>query len=74
MTITEAISTIGFPIVAFLLMYRFAFVALERNTEAIRTLSIMIEESNPGENADFVEEYKNDEGAQPFPFIKRWRK
>lgn len=36
--ITTAISTVGFPIVAFLLMYRFARETVKENTEAVREL------------------------------------
>lgn len=34
----SAISTVGFPIVAFILMYRFATETVKENTEAIREL------------------------------------
>jgi len=36
--VLQAISTVGFPIVAYLLMYRFAKETVRENTEAIRDL------------------------------------
>lgn len=36
--LTQAISTVGFPIVAYLLMYRFARNTVKENTAAIREL------------------------------------
>lgn len=36
--LTQAISTVGFPIVAYLLMYRFAKNTVKENTTAIREL------------------------------------
>lgn len=36
--ITQAISTVGFPIVAFLLMYRMARETIKENTEAVNEL------------------------------------
>ena len=36
--LTQAISAVGFPIVAYLLMYRFARNTVKENTAAIREL------------------------------------
>lgn len=36
--LTELISNIGFPILAFLLMYRMANVTIKENTKALRDL------------------------------------
>lgn len=38
----STISTVGFPIVAFCMMYKFATDALTRNTSALTELSIVI--------------------------------
>ena len=40
--ITNMITTLGFPIVAFLLMYRFATATIKENTVAIKELTIAI--------------------------------
>lgn len=40
--ILTAISTVGFPIVAFIMMYWFAKTTLEKNTEAINKLTVML--------------------------------
>lgn len=42
-SILSAISNVGFPIVAFVLMYRFAKETVRENTEAIRELRNQIQ-------------------------------
>lgn len=42
--IYTAISTVGFPIVAFFAMYWFAKNTVEKNTDAINKLTLMIGE------------------------------
>jgi len=37
------ISNVGFPIAAFLLMYRLATVTMKENTEAIKNLTLQLE-------------------------------
>lgn len=48
--ILQSISTVGFPIVAFILMYRFAKETVRENTEAIRELRNEITRNHVGGN------------------------
>ena len=41
-TIIQGISTVGFPIAAFLLMWRYASTTLKENTKAITELHTLI--------------------------------
>ena len=43
------ISNVGFPIAAFLLMYRMATSTMKENTEAIKNLTLQLEGMNNGE-------------------------
>lgn len=42
MEISQMISTVGFPIVAFLLMYRMADKTIKENTKALKELAASI--------------------------------
>lgn len=65
------IEGIGFPILAFLLMYRYAFVALERNTKAVQRLAATLKETQPGETPDWVKEYKEGNEVSPIPMVDK---
>jgi len=41
--VTSMISNVGFPIAAFLLMYRLATTTMRDNTEAIQNLTLQLE-------------------------------
>lgn len=71
--ITTVISEVGFPIVAFLLMYWYAFVAIERNTKAMERLGMAYEESQPGETPEWVKEHKEEETVSPIPWLNKFK-
>lgn len=69
--IVTLVGELGFPILAFLLMYRYAFVAIERNTKAMRRLAATLKENQPGEPPDWVKEYKDGKTVSPIPLVNK---
>lgn len=49
-SVVQLINNVGFPIVAFLLMYRLATNTIKENTEALKNLKLQMERSNTGDN------------------------
>lgn len=70
--IVELVGELGFPIIAFLLMYRYAFVAIERNTKAMQRLAVTLKEREPGETPEWVEDYKEGETVSSIPLLNKF--